>query len=639
MRPAIAGSPLEQFSHTTPEPVEETPTDALGRAVLKTRQVLDFWLSNLGAVWLTGIILVILGGVVARYVFNSSFSWTEEGSLWLFTYLIFTALPIATHRSKNVAMPMGIGFLPAGGKRVVDFLAAVAVTYTIIRLLSAALAITQVTSGTSITLGMPSWWQYAVIPVSAAFMLLYQLLDGLQVAATRRFAMAAFATAVAAWLLIDVMELTNISSGSPTLLLAIAFALTLAAGVPVAICMLFAGFVASDAGDLLPPAAVVHNVVGGYSQFLLLAMPLFVAAAQIMNAGGLSVRLIQLARALVGHLRGGLAQVNVVTSVLFGFDSGSSVADASLLAKMTVPEMVRNGYPAPFCCAVIASAAVLPNVIPPSIAMLLFASITNVSVGKLFMAGILPGLLIALLLMATVYVSARRNGYGHATARPSWRLVASPLFQAIPALLMTVLIIGGMRFGVVTATEAGAVAVVYALGVGIFFYRDLKLPEVWRGLRESAIDSSMVGFLIGVAAPFAWVLITGRVPQQFLQIMLSYVSEAWAILLCLNVLMLIAGSFLELPAIMLILVPLAFPLIQKAGIDPVHLGIVVVINLMLGGLTPPYGLLVFIPAAITGTSIKATFRAAMPFFLVLLLGLALLTYVPWISLALVHAFF
>jgi C4-dicarboxylate transporter DctM subunit len=148
-----------------------------------------------------------------------------------------------------------------------------------------------------------------------------------------------------------------------------------------------------------------------------------------------------------------------------------------------------------------------------------------------------------------------------------------------------------------------------------------------------------VGFLIGVAAPFAWVLITGRVPQQFLQIMLSYVSEAWAILLCLNVLMLIAGSFLELPAIMLILVPLAFPLIQKAGIDPVHFGIVVVINLMLGGLTPPYGLLVFIPAAITGTSIKATFRAAMPFFLVLLLGLALLTYVPWISLALVHAFF
>ncbi len=618
---------------------EQTPTDRLGQLALDIRLSLDTVFSHLGALWLTGIIVVILGGVIARYGFNSSFSWTEEASLWLFTYLIFTALPIATHRSKHIAMPMGTSLLTPNGRRVVEFLAEVAVTYTIIRLLTAALAMAQITSGTSITLGIPSWWQYAVIPVSAAFMLLYQLLDGVQSAETRRFAIAAFVVAIAAWLLIDVIELTNIQSASPTVLLAIAFVVTLCAGVPVAFCMLFAGFVASDAGDLLPAPAVVHNVVGGYSQFLLLAMPLFVAAAQIMNAGGLSLRLIQLARALVGHLRGGLAQVNVVTSVLFGFDSGSSVADASLLAKMTVPEMVRNGYPAPFCCAVIASSAILPNIIPPSIAMLLFASITNVSIGKLFIAGILPGMLIAFLLMVMVYWSARRNGYGRATPRPSWRLVAKPLFHAVPALLLTVLIIGGMRFGVVTATEAGAVAVIYALAIGLFFYRDLKLAEVWHGLRESAIDSSMVGFLIGVAAPFAWVLITGRVPQQFLEVMLSYVSEGWAILLFLNVLMLLAGSFLELPALMLILVPLAFPLIQQVGIDPVHFGVIVVVNLMLGGLTPPYGLLVFIPAGITGTSIQATFRAAMPFFLILVFGLVLLTYIPSISLVLVRAFF
>jgi C4-dicarboxylate transporter DctM subunit len=278
-------------------------------------------------------------------------------------------------------------------------------------------------------------------------------------------------------------------------------------------------------------------------------------------------------------------------------------------------------------------------VIPPSIAMLMFASITNVSIGKLFMAGILPGLLIAFLLMVTVYITARRNGYGRASARPAWAQLALPLFQAVPVLLMTVLIIGGMRFGVVTATEAGGVAVVYALGIGLFFYRDLKLREVWRGLRESSIDSAMVGFLIGVAAPFAWVLITGRVPQQFLQLMLTYVDQGWTVLLCLNVLMLLAGSFLELPALMLILVPLAFPLIMQVGIDPVHFGVIVVVNLMLGGLTPPYGVLVFIPAAVTGTSVGATFRAAMPFFVMLVFGLALLTYVPWISLALVHAFF
>ncbi len=620
-------------------PAEAAPTDRIGHAALATRLALDTGLSHLGAVCLSAIILVVLGGVISRYAFNNSFSWTEEAGLWLFTWLIFTVLPIATHRSKNIAIPIVRDLLPPGGQRVVRFLATAAVTYTIIRLLTAGATITGMTSGSSITLGIPSWWQYAVIPASATLLLLYQVLDGLHVAETRRTALAAIAAAVLVWLLADVFEVTDIRSGSPTLLLALSFITTLVLGVPVAFCMLFAAFVASDAGDLLPPAAVAHNVVVGSSKFVLLAIPLFIAAAQIMNAGGLTLRLISLARALVGHLRGGLAQVNVLTSVFFGFDSGSSTADASLLAKMTVPEMVRNGYPAPFCCAVIASSAVLPNVIPPSIAMLLFASISNVSVGKLFLAGIVPGLLIALLIMVMVYVSARRNGYGHATVRPPWRMLASPLLQAIPALLLSVLIIGGIRFGFVTATEAGVVAVVYALLIGMFFYRDLKLPEVWRGLRESSIDSAMVGFMIGVAAPFAWVLISGRVPQQFLQVMLGYVSQGWAILLFLNIIMLIAGAFLDLTAIMLIVVPLSLPLVLQLGVDPVHFGIIVVVNLMLGGLTPPYGLLVFIPSAITGTPVQATFRAAMPFFLILVFGLVLITYVPWISLGMVRSFF
>ena len=615
------------------------PTDAIGHTARAIRLWFDTWLSHLGAVWLSAIIVVVMSGVISRYAFNASFSWTEEGGLWLFTWLIFTVLPIATHRSKNIAIPILRDLLPSGGQAVVRFLAGAAVTYTIIRLLSAGLDIARMTSGTSITLYLPSSLQYAVIPASATLLLVYQVLDALQRAEVRRTAIAAIIVAVLVWLLMDVWEITDIQSGSPTLLLALAFIATLGLGVPVAYCMLFAAFIASDAGDLLPPAAVVHNVVVGSSKFVLLAIPLFIAAAQAMNAGGLTVRLIGLARALVGHLRGGLAQVNVLTSVFFGFDSGSSTADASLLAKMMVPEMKRNGYPAPFCCAVIASSAILPNVIPPSIAMLLFASIADVSVGKLFLAGIVPGLLIALLLMLTVYVITLRNGYGHATPRPSWRMVAQPLGQAVPALLLSVLIIGGIRFGFVTATEAGVVAVVYALAIGVFFYRDLRLPEVWRGLRESSIDSAMVGFLISVAAPFAWVLISGRVPQQFLQLMLGHVSQGWAILLVLNVIMLIAGAFLDLTAIMLIVVPLSLPLILQLGVDPVHFGIIVVVNLMMGGLTPPYGLLVFIPSAITGTSVQATFRAAMPFFCVLVLGLALITYVPAISLVFVRAFF
>ncbi len=614
-------------------------SDAAGRVAGAIRSFVDDVLSHLGAAILTAIILVVLGGVVSRYVFNASFSWTEEAGLWLFTYLIFAVLPIATRRSRHIALNIVHDLLPPRGRSVVSILATATIAYTIIRLFTAGLGIASLTSGTSITLGLPAWWQYAVIPASAAVLLACQVLEALEPGGDRRVGLAAIGLAVVAWLVVDVLEVMGIESGNPAVLLGIAFVATLLLGVPVAYCMLFAAFLASDAGDLLPPAAVVHNVVVGSSKFVLLAVPLFIAAAQIMNAGGLTVRLIALARALVGHLRGGLAQVNVVTSVFFGFDSGSSTADASLLAKMTVPEMVRNGYPAPFCCAVIAASAILPNIIPPSIAMLIFASIANVSVGKLFLAGIVPGLLIAALLMAMVYVQARRRGYGHAQAAPSWRSLSSPLLMAIPALLLSVLIIGGIRFGIVTATEAGVVAVIYALATGLFFYRDLDIPAVWRGLRESSIDSAMVGFMIGVAAPFAWVLVSGRIPQGFLQFMLAHVSESWVVLLCLNALMLLAGAFLDLTAIMLIVVPIALPLVLQLGIDPVHFGIIVVVNLMLGGLTPPYGLLVFIPSAITGTSVQATFRAVMPFLAVLVLGLALVTYVPAISLALVQAAF
>jgi tripartite ATP-independent transporter DctM subunit len=616
-----------------------SPQDRIGRRATAIRLALDSVLENVGAVCLTAIIAVVLSGVVSRYAFNASFSWTEEAGLWLFTLLIFTVLPIATYRSKHIAINLLHDWLPAPGQALVRFLATAAVTYTIIRLLSAGLVIASLTSGTSLTLGIPTWWQYASIPTSAVVLLVYQVLEGCETADGRSTMLPGIAAAALAWLTIDVFAFTGIESAQPTLLLAVTFAVTLALGVPVAYCMLFAAFVASDAGDLLPPAAVVHNVVVGSSKFVLLAIPLFIAAAQIMNAGGLTSRLIALARAMVGHLRGGLAQVNVVTSVFFGFDSGSSTADASLLAKMTVPEMVRSGYPAPFCCAVIASSAVLPNIIPPSIAMLLFASISNVSVGKLFLAGILPGLLIAALLMSMVYVQARRHGYGHATARPPWAMFVGPLLQAIPALMLSILIIGGIRFGIVTATEAGVVAVVYALAIGVFFYRDLKLPQVWRGLRESSVDSGMVGFMIGVAAPFAWVLVSGRVPQQFLRLMLDTVHSPWAVLLVLNAIMLFAGAFLDLTAIMLIIVPISLPLVLQLGVDPVHFGIVVVVNLMLGGLTPPYGLLVFIPSAVTGTSVQATFQAVLPFLAILIFGLGLITFVPDISLAFVRAFF
>jgi tripartite ATP-independent transporter DctM subunit len=613
-------------------------TDPLGHAVTRIEAGFDALLGAVGALCLIGIVGDVGAGVVSRYVFNSSFTWTEELGLWLFGYLIFLVLPIAFRRSRHLSLGFIRDAIPARWHPAIDLIVDAMIVYTTLRLLSAGWTIVKLTSGTSITLEVPSWLQYGPVPVAGVMLLAYQLFDAMRGRSERLPRLAAMAAGLVAFVLIDVAGVLDFHSESPTLVLAVVFVVALGLGVPVAYCLLFAAFAASDAGQLLPPAAVVQNVVVGASKFVLLAIPLFIVAAQIMNAGGLTRRLMNLARAAVGRFRGGLGQVNVATSVLFGFDSGSSSADASLLAKMMVPEMVRSGYPAAFCCAIIASAAILPNIIPPSIAMLLFASIADVSIGKLFVAGIIPGLMIAALLMITVYVYAWRRGYGRANVEGGLGL-GQAFLRAVPALLLSVGIIGGIRFGIVTATEAGVVAVVYALALGLLFYRDLTLKSIWRSLVECAIDSAVVGFLVGVAAPFAWILIAGRVPQEFVAFMLDHVSSPWMILLALNVIMLIAGAFLDLTAIMLIVVPIAMPLILQLGVDPVHFGIMVVVNLMLGGLTPPYGLLVFIPSVVTGTSVRATFRAVMPFFLVLLIGLALITYVPAITLALVHLTF
>ena len=225
------------------------------------------------------------------------------------------------------------------------------------------------------------------------------------------------------------------------------------------------------------------------------------------------------------------------------------------------------------------------------------------------------------------------------SARPHLRLLAPLMLQAVPAIMMSVIIIGGIRFGVVTATEAGVVAVVYALMICIVFYRSIGLRRLWEGLKEASIGSGMVGFMLGVAAPFAWVMISGRLPQHFVEIVFTYVQQDWAILLVLNIIMLIAGTFLDLTAVLLIVAPLALPLVISMGVDPVHFGIICVFNLMLGPLPPPYGILVFITSAVTGTEVQKTFRAVVPFFLSLLLGLALVTMFPAISMGLVAAIF
>ncbi|MEO7243366.1 MAG: TRAP transporter large permease subunit [Variovorax sp.] len=601
--------------------------------------ILDRLLEALVVACIAGIFIDVTAGVVSRYLFNASFTWTEELGQQLFTYLIFLALPLALRQGRHVSVGLLEGRLGARGRSVVEFLVIAVVAHTVTMLMVSGTELMVLLGGTSPALGWPTWTKTLVIPVASAAALAYLLLGAVATKESPVPTLLAIAAGAAAWWLVFVSGMVAIPTTSPTLVMFVAFIVTLALGVPIAFAMLFSAFLANWGAALLPPPAVVQNMVTGSGKFLLLAIPLFLTAGHLMNAGLLSKRLMDFAHALVGHFRGGLAQVNVVASLLFGGVSGSSSADVSVDSKVLVPEMVRNGYSPAFSCAITAASGVLPNIIPPAIALLLFASIAEVSVGRLFVAGIGPGLLIALSLMITVAVMARIRGYGRSGPRKTAYEMFHAGVKAAPVLSLAVMIIAGLRFGIVTATESGVIAVIWALVLGMFWYREFGFKELYRLLADCGVEAALVGLLIGAATPFAWIMTAERVPQHFISFMLGVVENPIVVLLVLNALMLFAGTFLDLTASMLILVPLALPLMVHIGVDPIHFGLIVVVNLMIGGITPPVGLLVFVTGTITKTPIGAIFREVTPFLVAMVAALLIITYVPAVSMALVHLIF
>ena len=608
--------------------------DGLRRAVTAVLDRLDAVTGAAAVFFLLVIVLDVSAGVVSRYVFNSSFSWTEEVGRWGFTYLIFLGVALAHRRRDHLSIGVAQAVVPARWLPAIDFVIDVVVIFTTTYLMFAAQDLMDLVGGMNVMLRLPNWTKFAVIPASCAIALVYLALRPLEEGRSLLYALASLALGVGLYVLID-QGVIGFPKASPSLYMAAAFFTTLFLGVPIAFSMLFSAFIANVGGDLLPPPAVVQNLANGAARFLLLAIPLFMVAAHLMNIGGLSTRLIDFARELVGNARGGLAQVNVLTSVMFGGISGSSGADAALDSKLIVPQMVRNGYSPAFSCAITASSAVLPNIIPPSIAMLVFASIAEVSVIKLFISGILPGLILAALFMTTVYVISRRRNYGRTGTPVSLAGVAGGFLRAAPVLALAALIVGGIRFGVFTPTEAGAAAVAYALVLGLVVYRAYGFGDLYRQAIEMAREAAGIGFLIGVAAPMAYVLIAERMPQAVVATVVSWVTSPDAILLAIVALGTVAGMFIDLTASMLIMVPLLFPLIVQVGIDPIHFGLVLVVTLMMGGITPPVGILVFIPAAITRTPVGAIFREAMPFIATMFAAIILFTLVPAIPLALV----
>jgi len=596
--------------------------------------VSDVCLAGLGVFCLIGIAVVTLAGVVSRYVFNSSFTWTGEAGQWLFIYLIFLGVPLAHRLRMHIAIGAIEKIMRPSMKQAHQVLVDGLVSYTTIALMFGAKEVIGLIGGTSTALGLPSWLQYAGIPLSCGIGLVYIALRDLDAKDGRWCGVAGVVLGALIYLALDATGWLKLPAGHVIPTMTISFVVTLLLGVPVAFAMLFSVFMANVSADMLPAPAVVQNVVRGSGQFLMLAIPLFLLAGSLMNLGGLTQRLIDFAYSLVRHLRGGMGQVTIVSATLYAGISGSSNADAALAAKMLHPSMVRDGYKPAFSAAICAAAAVLPNIIPPSIAMLIVAAATGISVGQLFMAGILPGLLFAAFLMAAVWVIARREGYGASAPKANWSERGRAGMAAVPVMILALFIIGSLRFGIATPTETGAIAVAYALFLGVVIFRSFDLKKLYAVLAATAVDAALIGLLIGAALPFGFVLTTERVPQDILAFATQWMGDKWTVLLFMNLVMLMAGMFLDIGAAILILAPLFLPLVVSVGVDPVHFGLIVICNLMIGGLTPPVGILAYIVATVAKLEVTEVFKALWPFLLALVMALALITYVPAISLGL-----
>ena len=414
--------------------------------------------------------------------------------------------------------------------------------------------------------------------------------------------------------------------------------LLMAFGTPVIFALLLGpGLSLLLDGELRYVPALLARFYNGIDSFPLLAVPFFILAGEIMNAGGITTSIVRFAQSLVGHVRGGLAQVNVLSSMIFAGISGSAVADASALGKMLIPAMEREGYPRPFASAVTAAAAVIGPVIPPSGIMVLYGFVMNVSVGALFAAGVVPGVIIGLGLMGTIRLLAKRYNLPAAKPRATWGERATAFRGAWLAMLLPVILLGGMLSGVFTATEAACVAVAYALFVTIFVTRNVRRRELFTIFKNTALQSGVILLLVGAAVTLGWLVTVSGLAKGIADAMLLITDNVSTLLFLVNVLLFIVGMFLDAGPAILILGPVLSPVFVGLGVDPVHFAIIMCVNLTIGLATPPMGLLLFVTASVAREKIENIVRALLPFLAVEILVIFVITYFPSLVLTLPRA--
>ena len=608
-----------------------------GRAAL--RAVVG-WLDRAACVAAAAALLielcVILIDVTQRELFHNSFLWADEASKLTLSTIAFLGGAAAYRRGHHTSIRVLLDLMPPFACDMVTAALEwiVIVTTSIAGLQSFDLLAGNWANLTPI-LQISTAWITLPLPVGMALIALFALERLVLRHAPGAVIAAGLAIAAATALLLSV-DLTTSLVAQPNTALVIMITLFFSAvllGLPVSFAMLLGTLVYLQTTDAAPAIAVPQNMVDGTGNFILLALPFFIFAGLIMERGGISLRLVRFAMALVGQVRGGLLQVIVVTIYLVSGISGSKIADVAAVGAVMRGELRRHGYRPDQGAAVLAASAAMAETIPPSIAMLVLGSVTPISIGTLFLGGLLPAAVIALCLMALIFVRAPRRTAAPVMT-PGSRLRAVP--GAILPLAMPVAMVAGIRFGIATPTEVSSFAVIYGLALAVLVYRALPARRIFALATECAATAGMVLFVLSSAASFAWVLTAANLPQHLVALLDSAGRSATVFLVGSIVLLVLIGSLLEgLPAL-IILAPLLLPIAGQLGIDAVQYGVVLILAMGVGAFMPPVGIGFYVACAVAESRVEAASRTMLPYLAVLLLSIVLIAFVPWITLAVPH---
>ncbi len=408
-------------------------------------------------------------------------------------------------------------------------------------------------------------------------------------------------------------------------------------GLPVGWSMAVAAAVYMLLGPKISLVAMFQRMVVGLDNFPLLAVPFFILAGNLMNSGGITDRLVTFAKVLVGRITGGLAHAVIVVNMIMAGMSGSGTADAAGTGAVLIPAMKKSGYGAAFSAAIVGAAATVGPIIPPSIPFVIYGSMADVSVGRLFLGGAIPGVLMGIFLMIFTVFIARRRKYPREGSL-GWREIGQAAIRALPPLGMPAIIMGGILGGIMTPTEAAIAGAAYAFVLGVFVYHEIKAPDLGRILVDSAVTSGAIAIIVAAAAPIGWILTVEQAPAKIIELITAAQLSTWQLYLVINIILLILGCLMDGLAILIMTVPIIMPVIHHAGIDPVHFGIVLAINIMIGTITPPVGMIMYVVCGIGKTSIIEFSKEVWPLIIALVLALAFVTYMPGLTLWLPNLF-